>query len=97
MLELKANFLTLVRQDTKILKDIYMDEKPYGREKQVQFVKRTLDNELFLDFLPNGKISIIRNNESVPTEYIDVYSIQDAYKQVRYFANNGRLKGGIPL
>ena len=95
--ELKSNFLTIIKQDDKILKQLVLDDKPYEREDQVIFQTRPLDSAIYLDFLPNKKIIITRERELEPIEYVNVYNIQDAYKQVRYFANNGRLKGAEAL
>ena len=92
MNETKANFLTLVRQDKKLSKELILNENLYNRESQSQFMKKLLDSDIVLDFLPNGKIQIVRYRESCPMGYVDVYNIQDAYKQVRYFANHGKLK-----
>ncbi len=95
--ELKSNFLAIVRQDGKILKQLVLDDNPSGREYQVLFQTRQADSAIYLDFLPDKKITITRERELVPVEYVNVYNIQDAYRQVRYFANNGRLKGAEAL
>ena len=93
MMESKANFLTLIRQDSKTLSKLVMDERPNNSQAQIQFQTKMLDNKLILDFLPNNKVIINRYRDDALMEYLHVWNIQDAYKQVRYFSNSGRLKG----
>lgn len=97
MTELKANFLTLVRQDTRMLERISMDEEPLGMANQVRFRRKMLDMWLSLEFLPNGKILIMCYRAMEPLEYVNTYNVQDAYRQVRYFSNSGKLKNAEAL
>lgn len=89
---LKASFLVLVRQDTALLKRVRMNDAPYGTTSQVRFYSAEPGAWLSLEFLPNGKIVVVRYEGIAPMEYVNAYSIQDAYKQVRYFSNKTRLK-----
>lgn len=89
---LKASFLVLVRQDAALLKRVRMNDAPYGTTSQVRFYSADPRAWLSLEFLPNGKIAIVRYEGIAAMEYVNAYSIQDAYKQVRYFSNKIRLK-----
>jgi hypothetical protein len=92
MLEIKSNFLTIVRQDKKLLDKLILEENLYERDYQTQFLKKTLDSDIVLTFHKEGKIDIVRYRDSFAVGCVDVYNIQDAYKQVRYFSNHGKLK-----
>ena len=92
MLDIKDKFLTLVRQDSKLLWQLTMIENLYGRENQTQFLKKAHDSDIVLEFKDDGKIQIVRYRESEPMGSVDVDSIDAAYKQVRYFANHGKLR-----
>lgn len=92
MLEIKSNFLTIVRQDKKLLDKLILEEDLYNREHQTQFLKKSLDSDIVLTFHKDGKIDIVRYRESYAVGSVDVDNIQDAYKQVRYFSNHGKLK-----
>jgi hypothetical protein len=92
MLDIKSNFLTIVRQDKKLLDKLILEENLYGRDNQTQFLKKSLDSDIVLTFHEEGKIDIVRYRDSFAVGSVDVDNIQNAYKQVRYFANHGKLK-----
>ena len=92
MLQLKANFLALVKQDTKTLSKLVLNEDLYNREYQTQFLKKSDDSDIVLTFNKGGKINIVRYIESFAVGCVDVDNIHDAYKQVRYFSNHGKLR-----
>jgi hypothetical protein len=95
MSDLKANFLVLVRQDKALLKKLGMTENLYGRDSQTQFV-RGVDSDLVLTF-ESDKIEIVRYQDSFAVEIVEVDNISDAYKQVRYYGNHGKLRNGEPV